>query len=476
MRSKILCTLFCLFSFCLHAERYGNIWQFGSMAGIDFNQCLPLLLTDGVNTGFEGCASYCDGEGDLIFYTNSDTVWNRFHQVMPSGHLVGSSGSLSQVIIIPKPGSIHIYYIITTKVQAAGSLTLQYHEIDMQADNGRGDVISANNVMTSLIVTEQIAATWQSNNFDIWLMTHEYGTNNFLAFSVTSNGINTSPVISPTGPSHTVCTSNINARGQIKFSPDGYKLAFNGNGIGGNDATNILAIFDFDRTSGVVSHPIDLPYCRGEFGLSFSPDGSKLYGSTWKAFSFSSTDYNYLYQFDLSSADSATIAASRIIIDSLPLTSGAFGDLKLAPDGRIFLTISNASSLGVINSPDHSGLACNYSRIGLSLGTRICNFGLNNYIEYTSYCDITDVENVKENNLLIYPNPVSDVITVELNEFVSNGKLRLFNSVGQALMEKDIVKAEKISFSIVQFPPGLYYLSLENDLINSGKIKLVISR
>ncbi len=375
-------TIFCVAA-ATKAQKYGNVWQFGNQIGLDFNGCNPVVVT-GNNTGFEGCSTIADSTGQLLFYTNSDKVWDKLHNLMPNGDLLFTGGSLSQVIIIPKPLSIDLFYIITTDLQANGNFTLEYHEVDMALNGGLGDVLSSNNVLSELTITEQIAATYHSNGIDIWLMTHEYGTSNFYAFLVTSTGISSTPTISNIGPSHVACTSNFNARGEIKFSPDGNKLAFNGNGIGGNDPSNVLALFDFDNETGLVSNPINLPFSRGEFGLSFSPDNSKLYGSTWKAFSFTLNDYNYLYQFDLSSGIPSTIINSRQVIDSMQVGSN-YGTLKIGPDGKIYVRRTNSAYIGIINSPNLFGAECNYDQNGIFVGNQNNQYGLNNYIEYVEY-------------------------------------------------------------------------------------------
>lgn len=333
-----------------YGQKYGNVWQFSDQVGLDFNNCTPVVISGGV-LGFEGCSSIADSNGQLLFYTNSEKVWNRLHSVMSNGNLISMGSTLSQVIIIPKPLSTSLYYIITTKIQAQGNLSLQYHIVDMNLNGGLGDVLSKNNIMSTLNITEQICATYHNNGDDIWLMTHEYGTSNFLAYLVTSSGISTIPVVSNVGPAHVSCNSNTNARGEIKFSPNGSKIAFNGNGVGGNDPSNILCVFDFDNTTGIVSNPLNLPYSRGDYGLSFSPDNSKLYGTTWKALNFGLTDYNYLYQFDLSSGNASTIINSKQIIDSLQF-GGIYGTLKIGPDGKIYVRYINSSYLGVINSPE----------------------------------------------------------------------------------------------------------------------------
>ncbi|MBK6989722.1 MAG: T9SS type A sorting domain-containing protein [Bacteroidetes bacterium] len=459
-----------------YSQKYGHQWHFGNQAGIDFKGCEATAITTSAINGFEGCAAISDSAGDLLFYTNSDQVWNKQNIAMANGNLISSNGTISQVLIIPKPSSTTIYYIITSKIQACSSLTMQYHVVDMQLNSGLGEVVSKNNVITTWNITEQLAATWNSNGTDIWLMTHEYGTNNFLAFAVTSAGISTTPVISSVGPAHLGCTSNINSRGEIKFSPDGSKIAFNGNGVGTNNLSNILSLFDFDNVSGIVSNEIALPYSNGEFGLSFSPDNSKLYGSTWKAFAFGIGVYNYLYQFDLSSGNPATIINSKTIIDSISSNS-IYGSLKIGPDGRIYVARANSTYLGVIYSPNLAGVGCGYVSNGFYLGGKTSTYGLNNYIEYQSYCSTTTGVSGLYNNdeIKFYPNPFSEQLIIYSENKFEGASLIVFDEIGKEVVKVDDLSSNEIVIKRGELSSGIYFVKIvENDRILM-KRKIVIA-
>lgn len=453
------------------AQKQGNIWQFGNHAGIDFNSCNPVAITNGVNSGFEGCASVCDSTGQLLFYTNSDTVWNKLNIAMPNGFLIPSGGSLSQVIIIPKPLSNSIYYIITTDVQAQGTLTLQYHIVDMNQNGGLGNVISSNNILSTLNITEQVAATYHSNGFDIWLMAHEYLTNNFLCFLVTSSGINTTPVISGVGIPISYCSSNMNARGEMKFSPDGTKVAINNNGSGDYPFSDVMEIFDFENNTGIVSNPINLPPERGGFGLSFSPDNSKLYGTTWKALNFFVTDSNKIFQFDLSSGNPVTIANSKQILYAALILQQTFGAIKIGPDGKIYVAANGSGYLGVINYPDLAGSACNYVPNGVFLQGKTCQLGLNNYIEYNNYCSNTGIQTVSQmkNSINIFPNPVFEQLNISSN---SNElfELSLCDITARKLISKSFVNS--ISINTEHLAKGIYLYEVrnKNGVIKKGKV------
>ena len=62
----------------------------------------------------EGVASISNREGQLLFYTNGETVYTSGNTVMVNGTGLSSSGTSTQsVVIVPKPQS-NKYYLFTT--------------------------------------------------------------------------------------------------------------------------------------------------------------------------------------------------------------------------------------------------------------------------------------------------------------------------------------------------------------------------
>lgn len=98
-----------LFTFLLNfhlliAQNQANNWYFGVNAGLTFNTTPPSALTDGVVNTAEGSATMSDASGNLLFYTDGITVWNRNHQIMPNGTgLLGDPSAAQSAIIVPKP-------------------------------------------------------------------------------------------------------------------------------------------------------------------------------------------------------------------------------------------------------------------------------------------------------------------------------------------------------------------------------------
>lgn len=72
-------------------------------------------------------------------------------------------------------------------------------------------------------------------------------------------------------------------------------------------------------------------------------------------------------------------------------------------------------------------------------------------------------ENLNPLNVKVYPNPVKDILTVDLGELgVNNTKLRLTNIIGKIVHEETVKnKIEKLSLK--NLPSGIYTLTIESE-------------
>jgi hypothetical protein len=335
------------------AQKQANRWYFGMNAGLDFNSGAPVPVTDGALNTSEGCSSIADAQGALLFYTDGITVYNRQHGIMPnSGDLMGDISSTQSALIVPKPGDPNLYYIFTTDADG-GPDGFRYNIVDLTLDSGRGDV-SVKNVLLKNNPTEKISAVGNPTGTGYWVLTHDWGTNDFYAYPLTAAGLDTTPVISSVGTLHSFSNFQ-NGYGQMKFSPDGHKVAL---GIGYQD---IYELFDFDNSTGIVSHPITFNTGYSSYGLEFSADNSKLYTTRYDNLN----DMYYLDQFDLSSGIDSVIVASHTNISN----AEGMRQLQLGPDNKIYVAKAFVPYLGVINHPELVGAAADYQDNSLNLDT-----------------------------------------------------------------------------------------------------------
>jgi len=72
-------------------------------------------------------------------------------------------------------------------------------------------------------------------------------------------------------------------------------------------------------------------------------------------------------------------------------------------------------------------------------------------------CDVTSINDLNNKELIVYPNPAKDFITIKINSKDYNGKYELINLTGKIILKN--INSNKIDLSDI--PPGIYYLKTE---------------
>lgn len=330
-------------------------WLFGTNAGLDFTTSPPTPITSPL-TSLEGTATISDNNGDLLFYTNGMTIWDRNNAVMPNGSgILGGSSSTQPALIIPLANYCNKYIVFTSQDHTQSG-QIRYSVVDLCLNGGFGDVVAnQKNILLTSGMSEKLTSVMHSNGSDIWVISHKLSSSQFYAWKVSPDGTVAPPVISAAGFNY---ASN-NMIGPLKASPDGTKLAacttFN---------SYSCELLNFNKNTGVVTFDRNLMnygVVGGVYGLEFSPNGQLLYiSSLWSTCK--------LYQFDL--------ATNNLL--ELSSISGNYhhGALQAGIDGKIYHARNLQAFVGVINSPNTVGLGCNYVDNGQALfaGTQ-CNAG-----------------------------------------------------------------------------------------------------
>lgn len=374
MKKEILYIMLLCVTICW-SQNQANWWFFGENAGLDFNTGTPVPNDLGQLDTTEGCAVISDACRSLLFYTDGITVWNRNHNVMPNGTgLLGDPSSTQSAIVIPLPESDDLYYIFTVG-DVAPIVGLNYTIVDMNLDNGLGDVLpGSKNINLLPDSAEKIAAAVSRNGDAAWIISYTQGFNpllfdTFYAFKLTSSGIDTNATTISAMP-------NVQAddrRGYLRISPDGSRLAMMTQlpitpTIAGQTGRGAW-LFDFNNETGVVSNQqrLDIPLSLQVYGTSFSPDSSKLYVDANTVANGMAGDRT-LFQFDFN--DPAFINNPTIIYNTDPADPSddvARGALQIAPDNKIYYTRKDTDWLAVIENPNAVAGAVNYINDGIQV-------------------------------------------------------------------------------------------------------------
>jgi gliding motility-associated-like protein len=372
MKNNITLLILLIFNILAYSQKQNNNWYFGDHAGLDFSSGSPVAVINGQINTAEGCSTISNNSGNLLFYTDGQTVYNKNHIVMPNGTgLLGHPSTTQSALITPVPGNASKYYIFT--IDDLGD-AMTYSIVDMALQSGNGDVTATKNVMLHPAVSEKQCAVQRCDG-NIWVLSHQSTTNTFYADLLTPSGISSS-VLSSVGTSHSGGGGGgtFNTVGQMKFSQQGNRLA-----LAIRDAA-LFEVFDFNINTGTISNPkaINPGSYPVAYGVEFSPDGTKLYGGIITGSS--------VYQFNLLAGSATAISASATLIGS---SSGFTNSLQLGTDGKIYVAKSVSQTVGigfldVINNPNLSGSSCSYVTSGLSLSGKSSFLGLPNLMVYPS--------------------------------------------------------------------------------------------
>jgi gliding motility-associated-like protein len=373
------------------AQREYFNWYFGDKAGLSFLAASPQpsILLDNKIQFAQGVASMSDATGRFIFSSDGYTVWDRFWQPMPGRNISQTlkyyGSNARQVMAVPQPSHPNRYYVLASQrefyndeypVSGNTPLFMPYMVVDMSARNGLGALVAHDSLQLPALtlhvrvpiqgLISNWAAVRHSNGLDLWLvgLTTE---GQYVSWLLSATGLDPTPVVS-------LQPRWIGNNGVLKVSPDGRTVASLIN-VREPRAARIygqMELADFDPGTGLVSNAKLLPtrfmgsgwYMNGNgsgggilsrlAGLEFSPDGSRLYAD--------SAGRNTL-QYNLLAGSAQAIDASRVPIVPLVPGIGAYvTDMKLAPDGRIYLTYGG-NRMGCIEQPNALGNACQL-RIG----------------------------------------------------------------------------------------------------------------
>lgn len=357
----------------LRSQTETTNWYFGDLAGITFRNGFPESLSDGMVSTNEGSATISDPTtGDLLFYTDGVTVYNRLHEVMVGGTgLFGDQSTSQSAIIVPQPGNPFVFYIFNpapiTSAQLNGRcFCLWMSVVDLRKQGGYGEVVRKNEQLTTDI-TEHITATKDCAGDGYWIVVHSKVSRHFYSYHLTRDRLDPTPVISDAGDP----TLSVRDAGQMHISPDSRKLVL-------TSAAGNSQVFEFDYATGLVYNGTTLfpsSIIGSHYGAAFSQDSRKLYIAVSNQ---DDTTPATVYQFTLDQLRSIDIVASRKVAARL---AGTFSwtAMQLALDGKIYISRAGRSFLSCITAPQNEVDSCGFKDTAVVL-TGQCRSGLPNMI------------------------------------------------------------------------------------------------
>ena len=175
MKIKFIIGLICLLPFFGFAQGEFNQWRFGFNAGLDLNFSPPMSVPGSGLTSFFPTISVSDSLGNLLFYSNGASVWNKNNVAMQNGGGLYGNSSRQTVYSIKDIGTSNEYFIFTIGPWNffPSMKGLFYSKVDMNLAGGLGGIIPG---MKNIPIPggentpSGIHGTRHSNNKDAWLV------------------------------------------------------------------------------------------------------------------------------------------------------------------------------------------------------------------------------------------------------------------------------------------------------------------
>lgn len=391
------------------AQGEENIWSFGNHYSLDFNTSPPTLTDQTFINGqppllpkgnYMNSIAVSDANGNMQFLVKLRTtgsgplatipcIFDRYEEPIAGTHLMNTMLPEALPVVIPHPGNAAQYYIFYVRGGA-----LFYSLFDMTLNNGLGHIVAGqhNVVLSGYNTVNGSRMTAVKGCNGVWLVIRNILENKYSSFLVGTNGLNNDAVFSECGlyPVGRYYGEGVT----LKASPNGRMLV---TGFSGKYVQDIIRggveLYDFEPCSGKFKNPRLLDTGYVSVGFCFSPDNSKLYVSenetvvpTSNPPYLGNTELGHIYQYDVSLVDEASIINSKTLIGTNPPTIIAdpfvgciiqsrfgLGDMKLGPDGKIYLLNQSkkdacnywgpnnsnpAMAFHIIHQPDNAGMAC----------------------------------------------------------------------------------------------------------------------
>ena len=357
-----------------------NNWIFGFNSGLDFSTNPPTPTSSNLIGTYEGCASISDKNGNLLFYTDGQTIWDNANFSKATG-LLGDSSSTQSAIIVPDPSNSDQYYVLTMDGSSNSAPPFNHF------NGGLYNVITGSFIKLSTLMTlpstngfspaEKITAIQHKNCKDYWVLTIlQKGNDGNTTGSGISKGIGTFRIfkINSSGIQH-----HIDIPIDIEIDEVGYLKSSNNlqNIVIANGRNNNVLVYPFDNSTGLINiSGLKLVKSKyGVYGVEFSPNSNLLYYGTLSP--GNGTGTGYIYQVDfLNNLTSTKVGTFR--------NKGgryAIGALQLGIDNRIYIAKDGEKYLGAIENPDILGTGCNVNNNFITLPKDSkCMLGLPNLL------------------------------------------------------------------------------------------------
>lgn len=414
-------------------------------------------------------------------YTAGCWISDRLYRPMPNGIInqgeawdfscqKGDYACGNCTLILPNSMDSDKYFLLhkfdefdpNPNLPGATSTKLLYSTVDMELNNGFGDVVLKNQIAIEKHLSgADLTATRHSNNIDWWIVVPGRANDLYYSIQMTDNGPMPYQEMKLGIPMEYLDDGG----SQSCFSPDGTKYARMTPSTG-------LFFMDFDRTSGKLSNFKNVVTGSETndhtVGVAFSPNSRFVY---------------LVYRWDLYQVDTwvQDLQSSLVHIDTWDgyvdeaIWAAGFDAAMLGPDCKIYVRTGTSNRvMHVIHNPNEKGKACHFEQHGIHLPAwnhaSIPNF-VNYRLGYEPVCDsslnMTWNDDISKNwkELFVFPNPVEKEIRIELsdrNNYITSISI---NDLQGRKIKTEITSDKNYTkrIDLGEMSSGVYFVTVRDD-------------
>ncbi|SFN79536.1 Por secretion system C-terminal sorting domain-containing protein [Paenimyroides ummariense] len=427
MKNKFLIWFWILFPLLAFSQGENDNWYFGNKAAVNFSGTTPLVLNNSVMNTLEAVGSISDLNGNLLFYTDGLTIWDREHNIMVNGTGLTGDSSSQQLIIVKDPGNLNRYYVFTTALSFPPTSYIAYSIVDMSLGPislndglplGEVDNLYKNfpifDSSNNFIQTEAITAIPHSDGSSYWILIPF--ESELYSYLLNSNGLSNVPVVSSLG--------NVT----LQYYYYGIKPSLRLNNslnyshfitINQWVSPGFSNTYSFDNNTGKITNDYLLEISTiGPYLSEFNKDASILYLSS---------RYNAeVFAIDIPNSIGSVV--SRLIYSNSSITNDACG-IQRNTQGDIYVSIEDRDYLAKI--VNHNSFLNSYvDENNIYLNGNSTRMGLPQRTPLHDGC-ISDIllNSPETNNNFLYK--VSNTITTQSNYLINgqNISMKAGNSI-----------------------------------------------
>jgi hypothetical protein len=369
--------ILCNMPLSLFSQKHDYFWIDGLYSGpiegfrnfkIDFSVFPPEIEFFNVNLLITATnLSVSNYEGKLIMYSDGCVIFNAHLEIMQGAETInegfynnllcgsgGGYGVIHGIFGLPFADSLFLLMHHRMLPYDDGDCLLRElltTKVDMRADNGLGAIVYKDSVLLSIDCMQLACANKHANGRDWWVVVPDHKSDIFYRFLVSPEEIQgpwAQSLANPTRDSFDTC-------GWSEFSPNGEMFMINACDKG-------IAVYDFDRCSGMLSNLRHIPDTTENesrnIGATFSPNSRLLYATRGNA--------DRLVQYDLAHPDLVQSETTVAVWDSFYYVTPGSGTkiwtkflyMYPGPDGKIYNWTSSAPFMHLIHYPNRKGAAC----------------------------------------------------------------------------------------------------------------------